>query len=248
MKAGNDWWSTFFSSFRPAFDTFNPKTNNAETRYFIKRLGLKSGMSFLDCPCGIGRISVPMAKKGIKVTGVDITKDYLEELSKSAKKKKLPITTVHKDMRRINFKNEFDAAGNIWTSFGYFEKETDNLLVLKKIHKALKPGGKFLLHQINRDFIMRHFRLTDWFQVEDTYILDRRVFDFETSRIIDKWKFIDNGQVTEKETSIRMYSYHEIISLMEEVRFVNIEGTGSIKDDPISPDNQMMIITGTKVF
>ncbi len=248
MKKDSGWWETFFDPFRAAFDMFTPKVNNAQTRYFIKRLQLKPGHKFLDCPCGVGRIAVPMARLGIKVTGVDVTRAYLDELDKLAAAKKLPIKTICKDMRRINFKNEFDAAANIWTSFGFFEKEEDNFLVLKKAHQALKPGGRFLLHVVNRDFVVRHFRPTDWFKVGDTILMEDRTFDFETSTMREDWTIIKDGQESHYKTDIRAYAYHEILAMFERARFVNIEGTGSLKDEPISPDRQMMIVTGTKVF
>ncbi len=248
MKKDSGWWNNFFDPFRPAFNMFSAKTNNEQTRYFIKRLGLKPGQKFLDCPCGIGRIALPMARRGIKVTGVDITQSYLDELEARAKRQNLPIKTVCRDMRRINFKNEFDAAANIWTSFGFFEKEEDNFLVLKKMHQALKPGGKFLLHVVNRDYVIRHFRSTDWYKSGDSILMEDRMFDFETSTMRGKWTIIKDGRQSEHETLIRAYSYHEILALFEKARFVNIEGTGSRKGEPISPDLQMMIVTGTKVF
>jgi cyclopropane fatty-acyl-phospholipid synthase-like methyltransferase len=248
MKKKSDWYNDFFDPFRPAFEIFTPKVNNSQTRYFIKKLGLEAGMKFLDCPCGIGRIAIPMAKKGIRITGVDLTESYLEELDRKASKLNLPIKTVCRDMRRIDFKNEFHAAGNIWTSFGFFEKEEDNFKVLKKLHQALKPGGKVLLHLINRDFIIRNFHSTDWLQIKDTMIMSKRYFNFGTSIMHEKWKFIRNGKTVEHETRIRMYSYHELIAMLERARFVNIEGFGSVKDEPVSPELQMMFIFGTKVF
>lgn len=248
MKKDSGWWDTFFDPFRPAFEMFPAKVNNEQTRYFIKRLDLKPGQKFLDCPCGIGRIALPMARRGIKVTGVDITQSYLDELEAKAKRYNLPIKTVCKDMRRIDFKNEFDAAGNIWTSFGFFEKEEDNFLVLKKMHQALKPGGKFLLHLINRDYVVKNFHPTDWFKTTDSILMEDRTFDYRTSIMRGKWTIIKDGKENHYETIIRAYSYHEILAMLEKARFVNIEGTGSRQDEPISPDRQMMIITGSKVF
>jgi len=54
-------------------------------------------------------------------------------------------------MRRIPFKDEFDAIINIFTSFGYLETEEEDLKVLEGVHRALTPGGVFLLHFINRE-------------------------------------------------------------------------------------------------
>ena len=45
-------------------------------------------------------------------------------------------------MRRIPLRGEFDAAINLWTSFGYFEKPSDDLKTLRGIARALKPGAR----------------------------------------------------------------------------------------------------------
>ncbi len=59
----SDWWFDFFPAFRPILAGMPAKVTNSEVAFIIRKLGLKPGMSFLDCPCGIGRISIPLAKK-----------------------------------------------------------------------------------------------------------------------------------------------------------------------------------------
>ncbi len=240
------WWDEFFPAFRPFFETRTQQETNAQIKYYLKKLNLKSGSKFLDCPCGIGRISIPMAKKGIKVTGVDITQSYLDEINRKNKRLKVPIETIHSDMRRISFENKFDAAGNLWTSFGYFEKKSDDLLVLKKMYKAIKPGGKFLLEVINRDWIILNFSPSDWHKFDDMKILESRKFDYSTSISNGIWTFIKNGQEKSYDASIRMYSCHELFEMFNKVGFVDIEGFGSIKEDPIDRNTRMMYIIGTK--
>lgn len=245
-KRDSGWWDEFFPAFRPLFGLLPRKATNAQVRYFIKLLKLRRGRKFLDCPCGIGRVAIPMAKMGIRVTGVDITESYLKELSRKAEKQRLKIDLRHCDMRRIQFDSQFDAAANIWTSFGYFEKESDNLLVLKRIYKALKPGGKFLLHTINRDWLIANFQPDGWQQVGDTKVLERRRFDYATSTSNTTFTLIAEGEETAYDTSIRMYSYHELIAMFKAVGFVDIEGLGSEKGGPISHASRMMVVIGTR--
>jgi ubiquinone/menaquinone biosynthesis C-methylase UbiE len=245
-KKDEGWWTDFFDDFRPAFAEIDAKTTRAEVRYFIKKLGLKPGSEFLDCPCGIGRVSIPLAKKGVRVTGVDITKSFLNELDKKAKRGGLGIKTVHRDMRWIDFDSQFDAAGNLWTSFGYFQKESDNQLVLKKIFRALKPGGRFALHVINRDWIMAHYVSKGWYYAGTLRVIEDRSFDFRTSINKGIWYIIKDGKEKSFDTYIRMYSFHELVMMLEKVGFVDIEGFGSMKDDPITQHLTMMYIFATK--
>lgn len=246
-KRSDGWWtSEFFEAFRPAFGLIDKKATNAQVKYLMTKLKLKSGRSFLDCPCGIGRVALPMAKKGIRITGVDITKSYLDELDLKAQRARLNIKTIHSDMRRINFDSRFDAGGNLWTSFGFFSKVSDNLLALKKMYKALKPGGRFALHLINRDWVLTNFQSRGWQDFGKTRLLESREFDYRTSISCAKWRFIKDGKEQNFEFNMRLYSYHELVALFESVGFIDIEGFGGVKDEPISNKNRMMWIFGTK--
>jgi len=245
-KKDSGWWDDFFPAFRPFFGLLSQKQTNAQARYIIKKLNLKPGRKFLDCPCGIGRISLPLAKKGIRVTGVDITQSYLDELSKKAKQRGLRIDVARADMRRINYDSEFDAGGNLWTSFGFFEKDSDNRLVVKKMYQALKPGGKFMLHVINRDWIMANYTSRGWQEIAGIKSVEKRYFDYRTSINYGTWNFIKEGNEKSFDVAIRMYSFHELIAMFGSVGFTDIEGFGSVKDEPIDRSRQMMFIIGTK--
>lgn len=240
------WWDEFFPEFRALFGFASKKATSAQVRFIIKKLNLRPGRTFLDCPCGIGRIALPLAKAGVKVTGVDITQSYLDELSAAAKKRSLKIDVHRGDMRRIKFDSQFDAAGNIWTSFGYFKKESDNLLVLKQMFRALKPGGKFLLHLVNRDWIMANFQPSDWSEVGGGKILEKRTFDYATSTCTGPWTLIKDGHETTHEAAIRMYSYHELLNMFRKVGFVDIEGYGTVKGEPIDLRHFYMFVIGTR--
>jgi ubiquinone/menaquinone biosynthesis C-methylase UbiE len=240
------WWDDFFPAFRPFFGMISQKATNAHVRYIIKKLNLKPGERFLDCPCGIGRISLPLAKKGIRVTGVDITQSYLDELSKKAERSGLKIDVARADMRRINYDSQFDAGGNLWTSFGFFEKDSDHRLVVKKMYQALKPGGKFMLHVINRDWIMVNYQARGWQEAEGVLSVENRRFDYRSSINRGTWRIFKDGKEKIFDVAIRMYSFHELVAMFESVGFVDIEGYGSIIDEPIDRHKQMMFVIGRK--
>lgn len=245
-RKDSGWWDEFFPAFRPVFDTIPNRVSNAQVRYLIRKLGLKRGSSFLDCPCGIGRTALPLAKAGVRVTGVDITGSYLEECEKKARRRGLSVKLVKTDMRRINFNREFDAAGNIFTSFGYFKKESDNLLVLKRAFAALKSDGKFILHLINRDWIVHNFTPSDWSEMNGLKVLNKRKFNYASSSMDDTWLFMKDGEEQSIKTYLRMYSLHELITMFKKVGFCDVEGFSSVQDDPVTRDSRYMFIFGTR--
>ncbi len=241
-----EWYEELFTLWRPFFDKVSPRTTRAEVDAIIHYLGLKKGESFLDCPCGIGRISLPLAERGIRVTGVDITASYLEELETKMLLRDLPITLHKRDMRKITFKDQFDAAGNIWTSLGYFADDKDDREVLKRIYRALKPGGRFLLHVVNRDWIIRHFSPSGWEKTAGTRYFERRQFDFASSRNRSRLSFYGKGKRRELSMSIRMYSCHELIASLTKVGFSEIKCYGGYKREPLTMDDRMMWFVARK--
>jgi ubiquinone/menaquinone biosynthesis C-methylase UbiE len=240
------WWDDFFPAFRPVFEIIPLKKTNEQVRYVVRKLKLTTGKKFLDCPCGIGRIALPMAKMGIKVTGVDFAQYYLDELAKKAKRRKLKIDLVCADMRRISLENKFDGAANIWTSFGFFEKESDNRLVLRKMYRALKPGGRFIMVLLNRDWAAHNFQPKGWFAAEGTMVCEESVFDYTSSTMRGIWHFVRDGEKVSRPMRLRVYSLHELIAMFRSIGFVEVEGFGSTNDEPVTRDCAHMWIIGRK--
>lgn len=241
-----DWYDDFFPVFRPLFDAIHPQTTKAEVRAVIKYLGLKRGHRFLDCPCGIGRIALPLAARGVKVTGVDFMQSYLDELQARAARKKLSITTLRADMRNISFEREFDTAGNLWTSFGFFKTETENQRVINRMYRALKPGGRFLLHVINRDWLLRHYTAEGWTKTSQARLFERRYFDAATSTNYGQSIIIAGDKKFYRESRLRLYAFHEIIAMFAKAGFVDIAGYGGYRKEPVTYESRMMWVVGTR--
>src|SRR6185312_15567104 len=75
----------------------------------------------------------------------------------------LSVNFVHADMREMAFEKQFDGAYSMLTSFGYFDEET-NLRVAERIGRALKPGGRFLLDILNRDYVVADLPVRVWWE------------------------------------------------------------------------------------
>ncbi|MBN1916954.1 MAG: class I SAM-dependent methyltransferase [Verrucomicrobia bacterium] len=127
-----------------------------QARFIRRALGLRKGQRLLDVPCGAGRTSLAMAKLGIEVTGVDLRSKFTNRAKRRFRKEGLLGTFLVGDMRELDFREEFHAVVNWFTSFGYFS-EAENLDVLGRFSRALRPGGKLLVDTANRERVLRHF-------------------------------------------------------------------------------------------
>lgn len=241
-----EWYEKLFTLWRPFFDNVSPETTRDQVKAIIRYLGLKKGETFLDCPCGIGRISLPLAERGIRVTGVDITASYLDELTTTMLLRDLPITLYKRDMRKITFRDQFDAAGNIWTSLGYFATDREDSEVLKRIYRALKPGGRFLLHILNRDWVIRHFSPSGWEKAGGIRYFERRHFDLTTSHNCSHLSFYGKNKRQDLSTSLRLYSCHELVAMLAQVGFAEINCFGGYKREALTMDDRNIWIVARK--
>src|SRR6266404_5708320 len=100
-----------------------------------------SGHSVMDLCCGPARHSIAFAQRGFEVTGVDRSPFLLDRARDRASEAAVLVEFVMEDMRRFRRPAAFDLACNLFTSFGYFDHEDEDLQVLRNVHESLKPGG-----------------------------------------------------------------------------------------------------------
>ena len=118
--------------------------------------GLEGG-SVLDLACGPGRHAAALAKRGFRVTGVDLSLSLLRRARDRARAEGVDVEWVQEDMRRFVRPDSFDLAINIFTAFGYFDDRQDDLQVLRNIHLSLRKGAAFVIEVMSKECLARHF-------------------------------------------------------------------------------------------
>ncbi|QYR24253.1 class I SAM-dependent methyltransferase [Paenibacillus sp. sptzw28] len=119
-------------------------------------LELPDSAEVLDIGCGMGRHALALARLGFKVTGIDLSEALLEKARECNIEERIE-ALIQGDMRALPFENgRFRATVNLFTSFGYFEDESDNRRVLKEIRRVLRADGKFLIDFLNPAYVKRH--------------------------------------------------------------------------------------------
>ena len=105
------------------------------------------------------------------------------------------------DLRELDFDGEFDAVVNFGGSFGYFSDQ-DNLEVLRRFARALKPGGQVLIDQPNREFVLRHFHT----KMKQGELSLRSRWNRRTQRAETTWTKMVDGRRRSSRSSIRFYT------------------------------------------
>lgn len=122
----------------------------------IRHIRFRAGQSVLDIACGAGRHLLAFAKRGACVTGIDLSEVLIENARKRFRNTEFNAEFVQGDMREIPFQNEFDGVTMWFTSFGYFERHSDDKKVLYNLSDALKPSGWWWIDLPNPNYIRDH--------------------------------------------------------------------------------------------
>lgn len=216
----------------------------------IRLLNLKPKSKILDIPCGYGRHSIELTKRGFVVTGSELNVKHLSIAKKEARKNSAKIQFVKEDMRDIRYDSEFDAVINMFYSFGFFESDENNFKVLQNFFKALKPNGQFLMHtDVNIPFIeagkYKHSETRTLANGNALKIVDK--YDPVTKRMTGFWILKDkNGKEVKKEYSVRVYTKDEFIALCEKAGFRFCKAYSDWDKKPYSNNSEDMIIVATK--
>ena len=225
-----------------------PEKVRREVDFIVKALNLPAGAKVLDLCCGQGRHSLELARRGFQVVGVDLSEALLYAARKRAESEGLTVTFLQCDMREIDFKDEFDAVINMFTSFGYLESEAEDEKVLGKVAQALKSGGKFLLDVVNRDRLVRDFQGREWHAADEGWlVLEERTFDHLSGRMETRWICVARDGVRyERLSSVRLYTASELRMMLERAGLEVTNLFGDYDGSPYSWDSQRLIIVACK--
>ena len=147
MKTTSDWFTSWFDT--PYYHILYKDRDDTDARIFMQNittfLGLKSKNHILDLACGKGRHSVFLNSLGYKVTGADLSANNIAYASSFQNER---LHFVEHDMRN-QFSKKYDAIFNLFTSFGYFEDDKEDIQVLLNVKNGLKKNGIAVIDFLN---------------------------------------------------------------------------------------------------
>jgi len=211
-----DWyrygWSLDMKNQSWTEDTMN------QVDFILNLLELSGNERILDLACGYGRHSLELARRGFCVTGVDITKELIEDAKHTANAEALDADFLQCDIRDVSFVDEFDVVLNLADgAIGYLENDEENMKIFDIATKALRPNGKHLIDICNADHAEIFFPKKHWEKGNRALALAQFEWDSITRRMkYGSWN-IPYGEVArppkiemDEENSTRLYSYSEL--------------------------------------
>ena len=244
------WYVSFFGE--EYFDVYRPRLTDERTAWevegIVQLLGIPAGGAILDLACGYGRHAIPLAQRGYRVTGQDLSDVFLRRARAEAEACGVEVRWIQGDMRQIPFEDEFDAVINVFTAFGYFESNAENQQVLHQVRKALRPGGRFLIDTMHRDALVRGFQPFGVTRHEDGLLVtEEREFDQLTGRWAARFTLIyPDGRRTEMRHDTRVYTPTELASMLSQAGLNLCAAHGGLGGSSLTLSSRRLVVIAEK--
>ncbi len=220
------------------------ESSQEEVEKITDLVDLEKGSKILDMPCGVGRHSIELQKKGFQVVGADKTSEYIKDARQKAETEEVEF--IREDMKDFRREDSFDAVINWWNSFGYFKDPEDDLQMLENIYASLKDGGVLIMDYYSKEIAAINGLNKYWSEKDGIY-------NMEKSKIIDNWRKVENtwikvedGETVKYTWEQRLYAASELGQMLEELGFSGIEFYGSIEGDDFDDKAERLIVVARK--
>lgn len=242
IKPLPDWWRSWFGpAYLAIYDPVLVQRASSEVDQLEALLTLQPPADVLDLACGQGRHAIELARRGYRVTGVDLSAYLLQVATQRAEEANVPVRFIEGDIRKALGEGAFDVAINLFTSFGYFEDDADSLEVLRAGRTALRPHGRFVLEVVNGERLRRDLRPREWFTQGELTVIDEQTMDPERRRLIVRRTVIDDANEQVLHHSLRLYDAGQLRELFEQAGFTDITVFGGWQREPVTIDSVRLV-------
>ena len=223
MNINKDWFANWFGTryYRLLYKNRNEEEASRFLDLFLQHIPVPEGATILDLACGAGRHARYLASLGYHVTGIDINEESLQ-VARQFESEYLRFE--RHDIREAYASSAFDLVMNLFTSFGYFDSEAEDVKVLKNVSTALKKDGSFVIDYLNTDYIVS--RLVDYEEYENEGVRFKIKRFLKSDFIVKLIEVYENENTYYFAEKIRMYNLQSFEEMIDEagMQIVNIFG------------------------
>jgi cyclopropane fatty-acyl-phospholipid synthase-like methyltransferase len=214
---------------------------------------LREGDQVLDLGCGPGLYTSRLCRKGLKVTGVDISRRSMEYAIKYAVENYLDIDYRLADFFSIDVSGTFDAVMQIYGELNTFSDEKRNAF-LAMVYKALKPEGLFVFDVTTKVLRNKEGAVNRWYLFDGGFwrpgkhLFLEEGFAYPQEDVwLDQYIIIDEKQVTVYRNWFRDYSLDTINEVLENAGFEILQIWNDLDGTPYEEGGDWLAVVAKKI-
>jgi SAM-dependent methyltransferase len=239
-----NWYENWFGN---EYLTVYAHRDEDEARQLVQLIltyiNIEKDAKILDLCCGQGRHAHLFAREGYEVYGFDLSRKLLQ-VAKYKNDKSENAFFIQADMRYLPVLHSFDLLLNLFTSFGYFQSDAENITVFRQFHQALKHGGHFVFDYFNSPYLADHLERYHREKIGDLTVEQERYI--EDSRVEKIIRLDRQGKRSTFYESVKMYKPDQILKMMEESGLEVGYIFGDYQGSPFTENSERIIIIGKK--
>lgn len=186
------------------------------TRFLLRENIARPGEPGLDLCCGPARHLAELLEARLHVIGIDLSAPLLNAAQNKLHSLYLPARLVRGSMDRLPLRQGFGWVINLFTSFGYFERDEDNARVIQEAARVLAPGGRFLMDFMNAPFIRATLRPASQGQPAPGFtVRSTRAIEGFPPRVVKRSHIEYDRRHQEVIESVRLFEHHELTAMFE---------------------------------
>ncbi|MDP9362294.1 MAG: class I SAM-dependent methyltransferase [Acidobacteriota bacterium] len=244
--SSNEWFQDFFDGLAMDFWIAVASSGDSDLQFLESVFGAPDDRDILDVACGAGRHSIPLARRGYSVTGVDLSSSFLGEARRRAEAEQLAITWHRGDMRELPWRDRFDGALCFGNSFGYCDRAGTRAFV-RSLANALKPGAAFVLETgAMAESLLPALQTQRWMEVGDILFFSSATYEASLSRLDVEYSFLREGVRETRMAHTWIYTIGEVRELFASAGLTVEQLCASTAGEPFRLGDPKLLIVARK--
>jgi SAM-dependent methyltransferase len=208
-------------------------------RLVLSAAGFRPGWRVLDVACGAGRHARALRRAGARCFGLDLSATLLR-IARGVTDAPL----VRGDMRRLPIRSgSMDLTVNLFTSFGYFDREADHAEALGEMVATVRPGGWFVIDFLNPAVVRRGLVPSERVTLNGKPVQVRRHVSPDGHHVTKTIETADGRRFRER---VRLFEPEEISGMLAQAGVEVRRGYGDYAGTPLGGDAPRTILVGQR--
>lgn len=245
-----EWFETFFQGVAVEFwnRAIAPALTLMEVDFLEKALAPPPGASLLDIPCGSGRHSVELARRGYRMTGIDLSDDFLCLARAGAGDAQVQVDFRHGDMRNPNVAADaFDGAFCFGNSFPYLDRPGVTAF-FAALSSAIRPGGRLVIDTgCAAESILPTLLPQRWHRFDDIIVMSKATYVPSDSRLDIDYTFIQGGKIETRPSSSYVFTVAELTRVLAEAGFEVVSLAGGFAGERYELGSPRLVLAAQRV-